>query len=229
MPGFVTGTSSEYLGRRPLRRLLRERGVVFLLGPRASGKTAVGRRIAAEAGRPVVHLSDHDIQQAVVARTRTGAWATKLVEAPALLLDGPRFLRNRPAVVEFLRELIEQRRAAGRKTVICEVAEDGSIPRLLDGMEAGSSVTVGLRFPASRSGRMRFARRACDMLGLPRKAANGTDALEPWGYEAVLSELRRRRDALATGAVGGATASVHLVETEPAEAEPLRVPPRTGE
>ena len=42
--GLVTGTSSEYLGARPLRRIFRERLVTVVLGPAGVGKWQSLRR-----------------------------------------------------------------------------------------------------------------------------------------------------------------------------------------
>lgn len=196
-PGFVTGTSSEYLGARPLRRILRERALVVILGPRGSGKTSVARRVAQQTSERTLYLDTAALQDEVLRRTRTTAWSERVLEVPVLVLDGPVFLANRPAVCGFLRDLIQARLLAGRRTVVCEVAQDGSMDRLMVGVPAGRMATVGLRFPASRSGRMRFARRCCDELGLPRSAAQGTDALEPWGYDRVIEDLKSRLEASA--------------------------------
>ncbi|MCB9681493.1 MAG: hypothetical protein H6733_08490 [Alphaproteobacteria bacterium] len=192
-PAFVTGTSSEYLGKRPLRHVLRERPVVFVLGPRGVGKSAVARRIAGSHGHKVLVLEPEGLADELVRRTRAGVWSDRLLDAGSLLFDCPAFLTNRPAVVTFLRELLRERRALGRVTMVCASSEDGSIQTLMHAMPPGSMATVGLRFPASRSGRMRFARRQCDALGLARSEAQGTDLIEPWSYDGVIEELRRRR------------------------------------
>ena len=89
-------------------------------------------------------------------------------------------------------ELLKQRADAGLRTVVCDANGDGSVEELLSRTPTGSTAVLGLRFPSSRSGRLRFARRQCDDLGLPRTMARGTENIEPWGY-AVLAELERRR------------------------------------
>jgi hypothetical protein len=202
-PAFITGTSSEYLGLRPLRRLLRERPVVFVAGPRGSGRSAVGLRVASEGGLPVLVLGTAELHDEVVACVRAGCWSERLVEAPALVLDGPTFLQSRTAALRAIRDLLRLRRTAERRTVVVEVQQDRSLCLLMEGMPAGSMVTVALRWPASRAGRLRFARRACDELSLPRSAAAGTEALEPWSYPSVLAELGRRKGEPAPLAADG--------------------------
>lgn len=190
-PGFVAGTSSEYLGSRPLRRAVRERPIVVLLGPAGAGKTSVAQRIASHGGSAFVYLNTDRIKEEVVARVRRNKWPRILTSCHALVLDGPVFLRSRPGVEDLLVSLVRTRIRNGVRTILCDVSGDGSCEAILDRLQPGSSVVVGLRFPRSRSGRMRFARRQCDRLGIPRSCATGTDSLEPWGYARVIEALRR--------------------------------------
>lgn len=197
-PALVTCTSSEYLGHRPLRRIVRERPLIVVLGAPGTGKTRVaervGRSLAREGAGAFLRLDTRALEEELVRRTRAGAWPARLLDAAALVLDGPpAFLRGRPGRVAFLRELVAARVAAGRTTIVCQVTHDEAVACLVGDAAAGSLVTIGLRFPASRSGRLRFARRACDELGLAKSAATGTDQLAPWRYDAVLAELERRR------------------------------------
>lgn len=192
IPGFVTGTSSEYLGQRPLRKIFRERPVVVILGPAGSGKTSVARRIAGDGDVPVTYVDTKALADAVVQCARDGKWAARLIKAPRLVLDGPTWLRKRPGVVDMLLLLLETRRVAGLRTVVCDGTSDGSVEELMARAPAGTTVVLGLRLPTSRSGRLRFARRLCQTMDLPRTMARGTDALEPWGYAEVAAELRRK-------------------------------------
>jgi hypothetical protein len=198
-PGFVTGTSSEYLGQRPLRKIFRERPVVVILGPAGSGKTSVARRIAAEAGAEPLYIDTAALADAVVHCARNGKWAARLITAPRLVLDGPSYLHKRPGVVGLLLALLALRSEAGRHTVVCDASGDGSVEELLARAPIGSAAVLGLRLPSSRSGRLRFARRLCQTLDLPRTLAQGTEALEPWGYAAVAQALREK----AAGQEGG--------------------------
>lgn len=188
-PALLTGTSAEYLGRRPSPRILRDRYVVVVIGDPGVGKTSVAMRLAG-VREPLV-IDCRALQDEIVHRTRQRQWNPQLLEAPGVVLDGPMWLRKRPAAVTLLVELLRKRAEARRRTLVCQNAEDGSIETLLGAMEAGSLVTIGLRFPKGPRGRLRFARRVCDELGLPRSAARGTETLEPWGYAAVREHLER--------------------------------------
>lgn len=172
-----------------------ERPLVVLLGDPGTGKSSVARRLAEASPGPTVFLDTAGLQEALLARTRSGAWSSVMLGAGTLVFDGEGYVARRPGVDRFLRELIRARVADGRRTIVCECTRDGWLDRLIAEAPCGSLVTIGLRFPASRSGRMRFARRVCDQLGLSRSAARGTDALEPWGYDAVTAALRQRASA----------------------------------
>jgi hypothetical protein len=81
---------------------------------------------------------------------------------------------------------------------------DGSVDRLMEGLADGSFVVVGLRFPMSRRGRIRFARRVCEDLQLPFEAVRGAAAVEPWSYRAVLAHFQAwRSDVDVAGSEGG--------------------------
>lgn len=196
-PAFLAGTSAEYLGRKPWPRVIRERQVIFVLGPEGSGKTQVARRMQAftdqnakASGEGSIYFDSRALQHAVLDRVRNGYWAEELRLARSLVLDGPVWLRNRAGLVDLLVELLRERDRERRRTIVCQSDNDGSIEALIGAMDVGSIVVVALRFPKGRRGRLNFARRVCDDLGIPREAARGTEAIEPWGYDAVAEHLR---------------------------------------
>jgi hypothetical protein len=195
MPALLAGTSSEYLGRRPLPRILRERKVVFVLGPEGVGKTCVAQRIAdpwhgsdAAATEAIVLDTPH-LNDALIDCVRECGWTDRILRARAVILDGPVWLKNRPGAVSALSDLLRLRAEAGLRTCVCQDDADGSVRLLMDRLPSGSYAVIGLRFPKGERGRLRFARRACDELGLPRTAARGTELLEPGGYERVVQHL----------------------------------------
>ena len=66
-PALLTGTSTEFLGARPLPKVLGRRAVVFLFGPKGVGKTEVAMRLA---GSNAVYWSARAIERAVLQRVR---------------------------------------------------------------------------------------------------------------------------------------------------------------
>ena len=157
-----------------------------MLGPSGAGKSSVAVRLA---GRSHLSLDSRAIEAALVERIGRSAFADELLTTGALVLDGPVWLQNRPAAVDALSELLAERTRRSLKTFVVQSDDDGSVDLLMAQMPAGSMVVLGLRFPKGKRGRLRFARRVCDQLQIPRLAARGTDALEPWNYERVILYL----------------------------------------
>ncbi len=196
-PAFLTGTSTEYLGRRPLPRAVRDGFSILVLGPRGVGKSCVSERIV---GRDAVTLETSQLHDVIIDRVRNGQWDARLLDTPSLILDGPAWLGQRRGVLRVLAELLGARAERGGRTVVIQCDADGSALEIIPRMAPGSVVVVGLRFPGGARGRLRFARRLCDELGVPRSRARGTELIEPWGYPAVAEALRtpppmRRRKA----------------------------------
>jgi hypothetical protein len=184
-PSLITGTSSEFLGRRPLPRIVVERNVVIVMGPPRVGKSRVARRLATLIDDAVQVMDTHDLDAALVERIRTGAWAPSIEGNEALVVDGPVWLRNRPSVVRLLVELATGRAEAGRRTVFCQRMADGSAEELMGALPPGSSVVIGLRFPKGRTSRLSIARRRCEELGVPMERAVRSHDITPWTYDAL--------------------------------------------
>ncbi|MBT3217913.1 MAG: hypothetical protein HN348_02370 [Proteobacteria bacterium] len=164
------------------------------MGPDGSGKTSVAERFArvgVSARAKTVRLNARGLQKVVLERIRRGSWPSRLVLISSLILDGPVWLQKRPGVVAVLKELLQKRQENGRRTVVVQSDTDGSLHVLMEEMETGSIVVVGLRFPKGTRGRMRFARKMCDVLGIPHKAARGTQNLEPWRYRSVIDHIEQ--------------------------------------
>ncbi len=185
-PSLYTGTSSEFLGRRPLPRLVASRPVVFVLGPEGAGKTRVAERVV---GPGALWLGPMAFNEHMSQRVGARRWAPELLAADRLVLDGICFLRARPGAARFIAELVRERVAAGRRTVLVQGDHEASLDVLLREFDDGVRATVALRFPKGERGRLRFARRVCDRLGIPRTAARGTEQIEPWSYLAVIRAL----------------------------------------
>ncbi|MBN1336164.1 MAG: hypothetical protein JXB39_09400 [Deltaproteobacteria bacterium] len=187
---LVSGTSGEYLGRRPLPHALLECPLVVIAGPVGVGKTTVALKVA---GDRVRHLERSELHGATVDRVRRRRWPENLTGPEPLVLDGPVYLPQRPAAAAALQELICQRVDLGHRTLLVEgTVRDGSLGLLMDVVPPEQRITVMLRFPGSR-GRARFARQVCAEFGLPWHLGRGLHHLEPWSYAAVREALRARR------------------------------------
>jgi hypothetical protein len=183
---LITGTSGEYLGLRPLPRALRQRPLVVICGPRGVGKTSVARILAGDKAR---RMDDRGLHQAIVWRVREQQWSKALRDVLTLIIDGPVFLGRRPGAASMVAGLLQQRVDAGLRTVIVEgPVADGSVEVLMDAVAPEHRATLTLRFPVE-GGRLRFAQRVCQELGLDRALARNTLALQPWSYVAVRQAL----------------------------------------
>lgn len=204
-PAFVSGTSSEFLGKRPLPRAARSRALVFILGPPGVGKSAVARRLledchslgsdGAGGALDVLHLSGNDLHDALTNQARRRSWRDDIRYAPCLILDGPCYLHRRPAVVRVLRELLRLRAQDGLRTMVSEGSDRSPMTELLDAVDPEKRAVVALRFPVGR-GRRRYAVRVCRDLEIDSRYAALTDDLDPWTYDAVIDCLRTVREGL---------------------------------
>jgi ABC-type cobalamin/Fe3+-siderophores transport system ATPase subunit len=186
-PAFITGTSSEFMGRKPLPRVLRQRRITFVLGPEGVGKSTVARALSS--GTPPLEIDAKQLETQFNARIRSGSWSARILSAPFVVLDGPVWLSSFSARKDFLAELVRNRAAASLKTFVCQARNDASVATLLEAVEPGSAVTLGLRFPVGRRARLRCALALCETLGLPPECAFGSEDLEPWRYDRVQAFL----------------------------------------
>ena len=182
---FISGTCSEFLGAKPLPALLRERPIVFLLGPSGVGKSMVARRIL---GEGTTFLKQQEFLDSLALRILLHKWPDTLIETEQLIVEGPCFLHARPAVLLAFSQLIEERVRRGFKTVILDAEDHGPLQKLLTIVSKEERFTVLLRFPSGR-GRFRFLAHACRTRGLSLSHARRLAQKEPWTYASVLDEL----------------------------------------
>ncbi|MDP2312621.1 MAG: hypothetical protein Q8P41_06925 [Pseudomonadota bacterium] len=185
LPALFTRTSSELLGRRPLPRVLRERPIIFVLGPSGTGKSSVARRILSDIPGAV----ESSFRPAVVAAARNRVWAPELRTAPALLFDDVDCLHNRFGVQEMLGNLVRERALRGLRTVLCQGGgTDTSVTLLYDMVPLALRASVLLRFPVG-SGRRQHVKARCLARDLPYAGARSAVLMEPWSYALVESHL----------------------------------------
>ncbi|MFH1467189.1 MAG: hypothetical protein ABIO70_22585 [Pseudomonadota bacterium] len=183
---LLTGTSGEYLGRKPFPRVIRQRLLIVVCGPRCVGKSSVAQAIAGDKARTV---DDRALNQALVWRVRQKKWSKALLDVQDLVIDGPVFLHARPGAANMVAELIRARCEAKQRTVLVEgPVGDGSVELLMDAVAPELRATLTLRFPMD-GGRLRYALAVCEEFGLPRDLARPTTEIAPWCYQAVRQHL----------------------------------------
>lgn len=182
---LVTGTSTEFLGRKPHPRTVRARPLVLVLGPPGVGKTEVACRLA---GTPRLELTDRELLDVVAQRTKTRRWDPAVLHADSLVLDAPIGLGSRPGFARAVGALLGIRARAGRRTIVTEAEDRSPLAPVAEGIAPELRATVLLRFPVGR-GRRRFALRVCDDLGLDDAHARSVKNLEPWSYARVRAAL----------------------------------------
>ncbi len=185
-PALLVGTSTEYIGRRPLPRVLRSRPFILILGPLGVGKTTVALRVL---GGDALILQGEALHTAAVRAVRRKRWTGELLGAPALIIDGPTYLGRRPGATRLLLELIRARADQGLRTIVCQGQGDDSAALLADALEPELRATLTLRFPIGR-GRQRFQVRMAQRMGLEPAVGRRLVVEEPWTYERVLAALR---------------------------------------
>lgn len=184
-PAFLTRTSGELLGRRPLPRVI-ARPVLVVLGPTGVGKTTVARRLL---GGSPAECAVTSFRQGLVAAARAG-WPADLRYAPDLLFDDIDCLHGRWGAVDLLGQLLRDRAAAGRRTILCQGGVDPSVTLIYGQLPLTSRATLLLRFPVGR-GRRRYVVQRCHERGIPFPEARAAVTMEPWSYAAVEHMLDR--------------------------------------
>ena len=178
LPTLVSGTSTEFLGRKPLPRAVQRRPVVFLLGPKGVGKTTVALHLAGPQRR---YVPEEELLSVLPLVARNRCWDETYLSAEPLVLESPCFLSRRPAVTRALQDLLQQRIARSARSFLCE-AEDGEpMSELIGCLHPKHKATMVLRFPVGR-GRRRYVLRMCDELGIERSHARAATVLDPWSY-----------------------------------------------
>lgn len=186
-PAHLTRTSKELLGHRALPRILRERPVVFVMGPPGSGKTTVARRLC---GDERVEVGGDQLRRALISAARRSTFPAELIEAPALLIDGLDYLYNRFGAIELAGRLLVTRAEAGRRTVVCQGPSDTSITTLYQPVPLNLRASVLLRFPVGK-GRRNNVKVRCLERGLDPTLAAEATRLDPWTYAGVEAVIDR--------------------------------------
>jgi len=178
LPTLVSGTSTEFLGRKPLPRAVARRPVVFLLGPKGVGKTTVALHLA---GAQRCYLPEEELLGVLRAYARARCWAEAYLSPAALVLEAPCFLSRRPAVTLALQDLLQQRTSRGGRSFVCEADDEDPMRELIGSLSPKDKATMVLRFPVGR-GRRRYVLRMCDELEVDRSHARQATQLVPWTY-----------------------------------------------
>jgi len=178
LPTLVSGTSTEFLGRKPLPRAVQRRPVVFLLGAKGVGKTTVALHLAGVERR---YVPEEELVALLPGYARHRSWDEAYLAPAALVLEAPCFLSRRPAVTQALQHLLLERAARGGRSFVCEAEDEDPMRELIGSLSPKDKATVLLRFPVGR-GRRRYVLRMCDELGVDRVHARVAVTLERWTY-----------------------------------------------
>ena len=184
---FISGTSSEFLGRKPLPRAVRSRPLIFILGPKGVGKSVVARRLL---GEDALRLDGKELADRVARTIRARRWEPELQDCESLILDAPYFISRRPGYHRSIGRLLNERVERGHRTILLESQDMASLQRLMDTVALERRATVSLRFPVGR-GRRRYALKLCEELNIDTSYARQSVNIDPWSYTAVRDSLVR--------------------------------------
>ena len=92
--------------------------------------------------------------------------------------------------MESLQLLLRLRAGSDRRTWVVEATSGTSMEPVMSAVHPGYRATLVLRFSIGR-GRLRFAKRVSEEMGLNKTLAAKTTHIEPWSYDAVRQSLVR--------------------------------------
>ena len=188
MPALVSGTSREFVGEKPLPKVISARSMLFVMGPPGVGKSTVAKSLG---GPDAVYVTEPEMLQAINHHALKRSWSHAFEMAHTLVMECPCFLDRRPAALQAMQTLLRLRSGGGRRTLVCEPESGTSLETLMSAVHPGYRATIVLRFPLGR-GRKRFAHAVCDEFGASRTLASKTDKLDPWTYADVIAVIRQR-------------------------------------
>lgn len=186
---MLTKTSGELLGGRPLPVVIRERPVIFVLGPPEVGKSSVAARVLGPEAKEI--CGAECLRKALNYAARYRRWSAAMLESPCLVLDSVDCLHGRYGPLDLLGKLLADRALAGHRTVVCQGSTDASVTSLYPKLPFASRATILLRFPEGRA-RRRFVVGRCHSRGVPLEKAAEAVRLVPWSYAAVERFLDRQ-------------------------------------
>ena len=144
---FLSGTYTEFLGKKSLPQAFYNRSILFLLGPAGSGKTMVARSLM---GEETLRFIQKEVLQLLATRILLRKWRADLLEAPNLIVEIPCFLEHRPQVMQFLSELFLLRADRGVRTAVLDSEDNASLQGLLERIDSDKRATLLLRIPEGR-------------------------------------------------------------------------------
>ena len=192
VPAFFSGVYTEFIGEKVMPKSLQERPLIFLFGTSGVGKTILARHLA---GPESLLFRKQDVLDIMLHKVRKRRWQTHLTTIPALILEAPYYLSQRPQILKLLQNLVKLRTKKGLRTFILDSEDRGPIRDLLQIFPPEARATIVLRFPVGR-GRYRFLAHECRKRSLPIRWARELSLYEPWTYADVFAQLEARELAL---------------------------------
>ena len=192
VPAFFSGVYTEFIGDKVMPKSLQERPLIFLFGASGVGKTILAKHLA---GTEHLLCRKQDVLDIMLHKVRKRRWHTHVTTIPALILEAPYYLSQRPQILKLLQSLVKLRTKKGLRTFILDSEDRGPIRDLLQIFPPEARATIVLRFPVGR-GRYRFLAHECRKRGLPVRWARELSRYEPWTYADVFAQLEERELAL---------------------------------